>query len=228
MDEVIICGHGPSMLMEEMGAEIDGFETVVRLKRCQETLEHPQYYGTKTDIVGGSWNIVQQLKGIGEATRYWGFIDSRHPNINDNHVKAMEGLFEPYEFQCSLEQCRYWDDIYRSSRNAVTEWPSQVKQGKHSDEVFGHNHLSQGLKALIYVGHFLKPKTVTLAGFDNVYSGQFTWSITRGPEWQQYPDHHWETEMKMVETIADYYGMQVEFLLPNEDEELEAPNEQRH
>jgi len=213
MGNAVIVGHGPSMLAGNLGDEIDSYDTVIRLKRCHETLKHPHIYGSKTDIVGGSWNIAKALIGIGKATKYWAFVDSRHPNINEIHVDALKKDFEPYELECSIKECRFWDDMYVNMRTPM-DLHHQMKGGDHSSEGFGHNHLSQGLKAMIYAGKFLKPDLLTLAGFDNVMTGNFEWSITRGPDYGSYADHNWAVENKMAALIADHYDMRLNFLVP--------------
>jgi hypothetical protein len=76
----------------------------------------------------------------------------------------------------------------------------------------GHPHLSAGFHAILYACRFLKPSKVVLAGFDNIESGSFTWSITRGPDWGKYPDHRWDIEHDLLLDIGDEFGVEVSFL----------------
>ena len=69
---VAIVGHGPSLLEQEYGAEIDE-HIVVRQKRCEKTLEQPEQYGTRTDYIAGSLLIVDDFPKIGES---WGLAHS--------------------------------------------------------------------------------------------------------------------------------------------------------
>lgn len=220
----IIVGHGPSVLVEPMGHLIDEFDVVIRLKRCQDTLKMPEHYGTKTDIVGGSLNISGQLKGIGDATQYWIFVDSRHekahpdtltaavqylasPNVprgaNDNRVVI------PNTVILDKDLCDTWDAKYRSLRDYLGEK--------------GHAHTSQGFKAIVYALEHLKPDELVLVGFDNVMSGEFTWSITRGPDWTHYPDHNWRTEHELLKQAElAYPKTKIGFLLPEAQDATES------
>ena len=68
--------------------------------------------------------------------------------------------------------------------------------------------MSAGLHAILYACH-LGYREIVLFGFDNVASGGFTWSVTRGPEWNQYPDHRWDIEREMVKLIGSEYGASI-------------------
>lgn len=214
--KAIIVGHGPSILAEKMGHLIDQYDLIIRLKRCQETLEHPEFFGSRTDIVGGSWTIAPRLKRIGGAKRYWVFTDSRHEEElahesgRQAKFEAMRRHFEPYDVVIDKELCDRWDAYYRSLRDEM---------GGH-----GHAHTSQGMKAVIYACVYSGATDITLAGFDNVMTGDFTWSITRGPEWEHYPDHRWDVESKMLQHVSDHYGIPIGFLVPTEGVTDESSN----
>lgn len=209
--DVAIVGHGPSMLATKHGKEIDGSDIVVRLKRCQDTLKYPELYGTRTDIVGGSFTIARALKGIGGATRYWVFLDSRHINIDARDRESLIAHFDPHVVELEEQLCSDWDERYRALRDNFTIHP-QMKQGEYSDGTLGHNHTSIGMKALLYACHFIRPKTIRLFGFDNLASGRFTWSVTRGPNWNAYPDHRWDVENRLVPEICSTFGTNIIFV----------------
>lgn len=201
----IIVGHGPSMLAEPMGSLIDEFDKVIRLKRCQGTLEEPDYYGTKTDIVGGSLTIAGHLRGIGNAKEYWVFLDSRHTDASPETLAGIPYIFRGYETLMDKDLCNYWDKQYRELRDDMG--------GP------GHDHTSQGFKAIVYACHHLSPDELVLVGFDNVMTGRFTWSITRGPEWQHYPDHRWDVEHALLEKVQEEYpDTKIGWLLPDSEE----------
>ena len=90
------------------------------------------------------------------------------------------------------------------------ELPVGMERKPSSDDK-GHLHMSSGLHALLYACYWLKPKRVNMVGYDNVKTGAFTWSITRGPEWGHYPDHRWDIEHKMVHEIAEQFEVEVHF-----------------
>lgn len=217
---VCIVGHGPSLLSGHGGKEIDSYDVVVRLKRCQETLKHPKFYGSRTDIVGGSWTIAPGLKGIGGARRYWVFLDSRHDNVTPAMIDAMKRHFEPYECIIDRPLCDEWQAVYRGLRNSVTRSDGMV-MGRYSDLELGHNHMSQGSIAVIHAMALLNPEVITLAGFDSVANGEFTWSVTRGPEWEQYPDHNWAAEHVLLKLASDEFGVPLQILLPEKEEDHE-------
>ena len=197
--KAIIVGHGPSIMGEEMGKLIDEFDIVIRLKRCQHTLDLPQYFGKKTSVVSGSLTIAGAIRDI-PAYQYWVFVDSRHADTDPSVIENAQTLFDK---PCILDKtlCDSWDEIYRSKRD---EMGGQ-----------GHNHTSQGFKAILYALHFLKPDELILIGFDNIYSGNFTWSITRGPEWKHYPDHRWDVEHALLGNLKQAYDIPIGFLLPD-------------
>jgi len=223
--KAIIVGHGPSILAEPMGMLVDEHDVVIRLKRCQQTLENPDYFGTKTDVVAGSLTIAGELKGIGGADEYWIFVDSRHENTHPDVLESAKRYLSrpqkkgptlnpelppvgsPEHFNRVIldkELCDYWDQQYRNLRDEMG--------GE------GHNHTSQGMKALIYAMHHLRPDELTLVGFDNIATGEFTWSITRGPEWQHYPDHRWDVEHRLLQQVANAYPhTAIGFLLPEDE-----------
>lgn len=202
--KAIIVGHGPSIMGEEMGSLIDEFDTVIRLKRCQETLKHPENFGSKTDIVAGSLTIAGALRDI-DADQYWVFVDSRHTDTDPILIERTPRIFEPAPCILDKPLCDSWDELYRSKRD---EMGGQ-----------GHNHTSQGFKAIIYALHYLKPDELILVGFDNIYTGEFTWSITRGPKWKHYPDHRWDVEHALLEDVKKTYNAKIGFLLPDIKEE---------
>jgi hypothetical protein len=193
-------GHGPSLLQKRLGEWIDSFDFVIRQKRCQETLKHPDIYGTRKDAVCGSLSIAPALSLVG-AEEIWVFMDSRHAHVSDEQVEEFQK-----EWRIDRELCDNWNARYRARRT-----PYEKHEQMREFDSIGHPHLSAGFHTLIYASEFLKPKTIALAGFDNVRNGSFTWSITRGPDWRNYPDHRWDIENKMVSDIEDQFGVEINF-----------------
>ena len=200
---LLIVGHGPSLLQRNAGAEIDSYDFVVRQKRCQETLAYPEIYGSKKDAVCGSWTIGPQLVHVG-ADEIWVFLDSRHEKVPMGEIwRAQQSL--PATILPGL--CNRWNETYRSLRTPPELDPRQKKWSE-----LGHPHLSAGFHAIIYAAEIKRPKTITLAGFDNIQTGTFTWSITRGPDWQNYPDHNWPVEHAMLPLVEEEFDVEVKFL----------------
>ena len=192
-------GHGPSLLEKLQGEVIDSFDYVVRLKRCLETLKYPEVYGTKTNAVCGSWTIRDKLPSLGEK---WVFLDSRHSGVLPSEVDN-----ESRWYRMDRGLCDWWNRLYRLRRT-----PYKRPLGVQEFDPLGHPHLSAGFHAILYACRFLKPSKVVLAGFDNIESGSFTWSITRGPDWGKYPDHRWDIEHDLLLDIGDEFGVEVSFL----------------
>lgn len=204
MDAIII-GHGPSLLERREGVRIDLHTFVIRQKRCWDLMKVPQVYGTKTTAICGSWTIRKQLKQV-PAHFYWAFLDSRHGEVTEDELdKAADQGFETRRTLCD-----HWNERYRQMRTPFEMWPQSERKATSDD--LGHTHMSGGLHTLLYTCELLKPKRIILAGYDNVRTGTFTWSLARGPEWNQYPDHRWDIENKMVPIIASEYGIEITYL----------------
>ena len=193
--DVVIVGHGPSLLRRGLGEEIDKYFTV-RLKRCQDTLKLPLIYGSRVDALCGSWTIREGLKAI-PAKEYWTFVDSRHATVD---VADWDGVV-------NKALCDDWNQRFRAARTPYRRIDGTVLCAS-SDEGLGHNHLSAGFHAILYACE-LGAKVVRLAGFDNVVSGNFTWSVTRGRDYRTYPDHRWDIEHQMLPLVETSYGVKI-------------------
>ena len=205
--KAIIVGHGPSILTQSLGRKIDAFDKVVRLKRCAETLRYPKIYGSKTDIVCGSWTIGGQLKGV-KAPTYWIFLDSRHKAVTDQDIATMKLVFKPDDLLIDRPLCDKWNKVYYDNRE---DYPTEeMTERKATSDDKGHWHMSAGLHAIMYAMDYLKPDELHLVGFDNLLEGkQKTWSVTRGPDWKHYPDHNWKSEQKVLGLMAEHYNQVV-------------------
>jgi hypothetical protein len=200
---IVIVGHGPSMLEKERGSIIDSFDTVIRQKGIgmQEMRNRPQHFGARTNILCGSATIRQQLQA---ACEKWIFFDSRH-------IAWKPEECDPEVFRSDKPLCDLWNGLYRSMRTEWTNEDHRIVSSRTSDSK-GHTHMSAGLHTIIYACAFLKPDTITLVGFDNVRTGEFTWSVTRGEDWKGYPDHRWDIENKMLKYITTMYNVKIEHL----------------
>jgi hypothetical protein len=200
---VIIAGHGPSLLSQRRGSEIDSFDYVIRQKRCQDTLRYPDIYGARKDAVCGSWTIAPELPAVG-AGEVWVFMDSRHQAVSN---EAAEDAQRRIPCRIDRELCDTWNRLYRLRRT-----PYQRPKGTQEFDPLGHPHLSAGFHTLLYACRFLNPAKVTLAGFDNIETGGFTWSVTRGPEYNRYPDHRWDIEHEMLLDVSQDFDTEIAFI----------------
>jgi hypothetical protein len=192
------------MLARKLGAEIDRYDAVVRQKRCAETLRFPEHYGIRTDYVCGSLSIASTLPAHVPGARYWVFVDSRHSHIPDSVLRKTEDAVP-----CTILRgvCDRWNELYRSRRVAWEKHP----QMREFDPL-GHPHLSAGFHTILYACELLHPARIDLMGFDNIQTGTFTWSITRGPGYGTYPDHRWDMEHRMIPEVAGHYGVEIRFV----------------
>lgn len=201
--KISIIGHGPSMLNSNLGAIIDSYDIVIRQKAVAASLinTYPEDFGKKTSIICGSYTIRESLFWDTKA-QVWVFVDSRHEKIN---------IKPDLRFNLLKEKCDYWNNFYRSLRTENFTRNDKMTVHPTSSDI-GHNHMSCGLHTIMYACEILKPKKLTLFGFDNISSGSFNWSLTRGKEWDQYPDHRWDIEKEVLLALADRYSVDFEFI----------------
>jgi hypothetical protein len=144
---VVIVGHGPSLKGAGLGPRIDTFKWVVRLKNCSMLLAEPHDYGTKTDVMCSSTEVLPVIAKV-KAKEYWGYpkkgtyVKSRVRWLS-RHVEAGSSVIVP------LEVCNLWNAFFREMG------------GKHPN-------VSTGMGAVICALHLKRPKKLYLAGFDNV------------------------------------------------------------
>lgn len=207
--QLAIIGHGPSLLKAHYGREIDGHDLIVRLKRSAHLpRQYPQFFGTRTNIVCGSLTIapVLAMDWPGQRT-YWIFADTRTfgPDAERRAMNAIPGANVTFDEAL----CERWVSEYRRMRLGIALADGQKRHEKLSDD-HGHLHCSAGMFAVIYAMAITRPTQISLYGFDNIRTGGFTWSLTRGPEWNQYPDHNWETESRLLREVCNAYGYEAE------------------
>lgn len=202
--DVVIVGHGRSAVGAGLGKEIDKHKRIVRLKvASEETLRNPTDYGTRRDILCGSWKIKDYLHNL-IADEYWVFLDSRNTLVRSYEItnELTRSIVMP-------EICRKWTEWYVKARVPTWEQSSlQIKSPVYSDSL-GHVHFSTGSYALVYAAHILRPKSISLVGYDNVLSGSFSKSVTRRGNWSKYPDHRWDTENLLMKEIAKEYNVEI-------------------
>jgi hypothetical protein len=200
---IAIIGHGPSLLHSNMGDKINSYDTVIRQKAVSHQLvtQLPKDFGTKTSIICGSYTIREALFWDSRA-KVWVFTDSRHDSIN---------IENDSRFTLLKEDCENWNNIYRSLRTENYIPNSKMTKYPTSSDI-GHNHMSCGLHTILYACILLKPSHIALFGFDNLKTGDFTWSVTRGERWDKYPDHRWDVENKLIDLIKDKYSVELQFI----------------
>jgi hypothetical protein len=198
--KTVIVGHGPSMLRERNGAFIDGCDRVIRLKRSDQLKKYPKYFGSKTTVCAGSLWIFPDLANY-PADEYWILYDSRHRNTSREEIEAILKAFrdlrgnKPTKILDAQNLCNLWDSWFLKFQDQYSEEEK-------------YPHLSQGMKALVLLLEFLPEdgkEEVHLIGFDNVASGERTWSVTRGRDWE-YPPHNWKAEHDFIGFLNERFS----------------------
>jgi len=202
VNNVLIVGHGPSAKVSKKGNLINSFDFVVRQKQKGLALmiSSPEYFGTKTDAVCGSIGQYPLIK-YKNAER-WIFVDSRYESVNtDKYTDCI--IDKPF--------CNKWNEMYRGLRTRYEKPDTRIKRYSSSDDL-GHKHVSSGFHTLLYACKFLNPNVVSLIGYDSLSTGEFTWSLIRGIDWDKYPDHRWDIEYSMLDIVKDTFNVTLEFL----------------
>lgn len=204
--EVVIVGHGPSTVGAGLGKEIDKFKRIVRLKVVSEKLlSNSQDYGTRRDILCGSWTIREDLHKL-KAEEYWIHIDSRHSNLK--HYEITNELTRSIVLP---QVCHEWTKIYLETR--TSEWSKDKLQIKSPySDTLGTKHMSSGMYSILYACWMLQPTSIALVGFDNVTTGSFSKSLARPDDFKNYGDHRWDTEKVMLDKISNHFCVNIRSL----------------
>lgn len=191
---IAVVGHGPGIMNAPFGEFIDSHDIVVRMKWHRHLVERPEYFGSRTDVVFSSLVVAPRLLREWPDVKNFGvFYDSRTYDMPKEKVAAIRELFTKANLFLDHDLCRFWDDRYL----------------ERLGESEGEPHTSTGFHVLPYLGKYFNPCTVTLFGFDSLASGEWTWSLTRGPDWDKYPKHRFDIENAMLPELETVYNMKI-------------------
>lgn len=192
--EVVIVGHGPSLKKARLGERIDGMDFVVRLKNCSMLLAEKRMYGSKTDAMCSSTEVLHHLPKV-KAKEYWGYPKKGFYNQGavwwlERHVVPQGGVVV-----VPLDVCNLWNGFFRELG------------GKHPN-------VSTGMGALVIALDRLKPEKVWLAGFDNVWNPKTRGYKSTVPTQfnaggSKDTGHDWETEHQMLPYLAAKYQCEI-------------------
>lgn len=197
-----IVGHGPSLLRGERGKEIDSYDCVIRLKRSWQLLKYPLHYGSRVDIALGSLKTMPAMAEGWPGVRLWAFQDTRTEDWPPE-------TWTRYGAECSPLLCRHLIERYRAIRGRMVLDDAQTTKGALSDD-HGHLHPSAGMFSIAMAMHDMQLSELALFGFDSLVSGVFDWSVTRGPDYREYPDHNWQAEARLLRELATEHGMDLD------------------
>ena len=190
---VLIVGHGPSLKGAGLGPEIDKFKWVVRLKNCSMLLAESHDYGTKTDVMCSSTEVLPTIAKV-KAKEYWGypkkgsFVQSRVRWLT-RHVPQGSVI------QIPLEACNLWNAFFR-------------EMGAK------HPNVSTGVGAIICALELKRPRKLYLAGFDKVLNPstegyQCTVPTAFNGGGTHDTGHDWEMEKKLLDYLSAHYQTKI-------------------
>lgn len=182
-----IVGHGASV--RGLGKRIDEHE-VVRLKDPSWQFERPHDFGSRLDYLCSSTETMPQMLDCRKTPKeYWAQPKYGHYN------KGTESQFlsrAKAPLKIPLELFNEWNARY-------------VEAG------MTHRNFSLGSAAIIFACEFLKPRTIFLAGFDNLMEPErLEYHKANRGKWVTH--HDWKTENAMLKVVAGHYGTEIRTL----------------
>lgn len=184
--EVVIVGHGPSLVDSNKGQEIDK-RAVVRLKKCDTVISNGKDYGIRCDYMCSSTEVMGGMLDMSFTPKeYWGY--PKKGSWTQSNEKKMDGN----NYIIFLDECEKWNVLFR----------------KYAGEPY--RNYSTGLAAIIIACFHLKPEKIYLAGFDTVLDPKkkYVSRYNKNP----IDSHRWDVENKMLPLIEGEYGLEIDAL----------------
>lgn len=192
---IAVVGHGPSLAGRQLGSEIDRADLVVRMKWHRDLTSRPEIFGSRTDIAASSFTVAKRLPELWpDVTQFIVAHDSRTYSVSAEQENAVLAIFQKNKaFSLWMDKalCLFWDGIYRGLASRDDE-----------------PHTSSGFHVLMFLGKYFPSSKVRLYGFDSMLSGNWTWSLTRGPDWEKYPKHRFDIEKQMLGMLRAAYDIE--------------------
>lgn len=202
-ENILIVGHGPSLVEHKMGEAIDSYPFVVKVNRgldlfgVRHNLERPKAYGTRCDatclplwrLVSGTIIKKKYLRNVSEC---W---------------------ISPSRLYRELERKRFDRDVARVAeiyngtiRHAFDEYHHWRKQYRNHKTVYDSRRIiSTGMAAILIALETFNPEILTLAGFDNMRDGIKSNPDTMGKSSSHSPD----VEHKILGEIEETYNCEI-------------------
>lgn len=187
---MIIVGHGPSLKGAKLGRKIDE-QRVVRLKNCSELLKNVEDYGTRTDVMCSSTEVVHHLPKV-KASQYWcypkkGRYDYKNIDWLEKRVSG--------EVLVTLSECEPWNEVFRGIGAR-------------------HPNVSTGLAAIIIALELTKPKTLTIAGFDKLLNPETEGYVSTVPTsfnngGMKDTGHDWKKERELLTFLSHSFKCEI-------------------
>lgn len=189
MSSAVVVGHGPSLKGAGLGSQIDACDWVIRLKDCGELLKNPEDYGTRTDVMCSTTEVISVLPKI-KAKEYWG-----HPKRGHFDRARVEKVMAGLETYVPLELCNFWNEFFRQMGAS-------------------HPNVSTGMAAVIIALEKLPVDTVCLAGFDKVLRPESEGYVCTVPTrfnsgGTKDTGHDWKKENELLSYLASFYEKEI-------------------
>ena len=187
--EFAIVGHGDWMFNSGLGDEIDSFDRVMRFPfysyQRRILVDRKKNWGTKTtDLCVSSQTIPAMIQdGVipEEATWIW----------------TRPGLWNPkYIYQNEKFKTR-------RAQGAINQWQIAFQRKGptgYADSSGKKFIFSRGTAAVVIACHYIKPRTLTLYGYQNVMRGYS----------ERYTVHDWHKERELIKEVAEFYKVKIE------------------
>lgn len=187
---MIIVGHGPSLKGAKLGKKIDD-QRVVRLKNCSDLLKEKEDYGSRTDVMCSSTEVVHHLPKI-KASEYWCY--PKRGNYDERLIQWLESKVSG-RVVVALSECEPWNEVFRGIGAK-------------------HPNVSTGLAAIIIALELTRPKTLTIAGFDKLldpgidgYTSTVHTSFNAGGS--KDTGHDWQKENELLQFMAKSFKCEI-------------------
>ena len=195
---IVIVGHGPSLVKQKIGKQIDEFLYVIKVNKgsfpslTENDIEHVWNYGTKCDAACYILNHRSTNEFINNMNECWVVPSSYH-----KRSKPIEWWNDLKLFETKLKV------LAIHSYTAFNYW--QIRYENRSTIYGRKKKLSTGLGAIIIAMEHYRPRRIALAGMDNMKFGRTSKPDNMGPKNPHPPD----IEKVILEEIQEYYDCDV-------------------
>lgn len=184
---IIIVGHGPSLIGKKLGSQIDGYDLVVRLKGCSGVLG-TEDYGKRADILCMSTEAVNLAFTV-NTEGYW--LYPKKGRYDTSVIGTFLGdIGRPVLLPLGLMNT--WNETFRGMG------------GKHPN-------VSTGMAAIIIAAYHMNPSEIILAGFDTLTNPDVPFSRNDAIPRTGVGviDHDWKKENELLKIVSESLSVRI-------------------